>query len=152
MSSDHLTNWQAHAKCLGVGSANTAIAYAKLSVDPLPVVMERGVPRTLTLHVEQWRARRNGGLMRDGTTLERCDCVSRIADRLGCSASTVLRLSRLTRDPLPLYGQTRARWTYETAIRDWLARRTIPFQAMRPSVRASVGAKAHAARQNKPKR
>ena len=126
-----LRRWSPIADALHVGSANTAIAYARLSVDPLSVVMVRGVPCIETSVLEEWRARRNGGVMRDGSSLERIDGAKAIAKRVGCAESTVLRLASLPVDPLPLYGRKRSRWTYETAVRDWLARRTIPFQAMR---------------------
>lgn len=130
MASEVYEGWVAIARALGVACEETAVAYARLSVDPLPVVMRRGTPTISAQRLEEWRARRYGGLMRDGTMLERVEGTATIAARLDVSERTLLRLARLPIDPLPIYGRRRARWTYEASIRDWLDRRTVPFQAV----------------------
>lgn len=121
--------WAPIIKRLGVGSVSTAKAYARLAVDPLPVVMVRGTPTIPERHVDEWSARRNGGLCRDGSVLERVEGAEAIAERLGVTPRHVYRLAALPLDPLPLYGKPRSRWTYETSIRDWLTRGTYPFTA-----------------------
>lgn len=126
-----IRGWSLIAKRLGVGSVSTVKAYARLRVDPLPVVMVRGVPAIPERHVDEWSARRNGGVMRDGASLERIEGVAAIGARIESASNTVMRLSRLRDDPLPIYGRKGARWTYETAIRDWNMRHTLPFKPAR---------------------
>lgn len=124
-----IRGWTLIAKALRVGSVSTAKSYARFAVDPLPVVMVRGTPTIPERYVDEWSARRNGGLCRDGSVLERVEGAEAIASRLGVHRRHVYRLAALPLDPLPLYGKPRARWTYETSIRDWLTRGTYPFAA-----------------------
>jgi hypothetical protein len=121
--------WPRIAAHIGVGCEDTALAYARITVDPLPIAMVRGVPEGVALFLDEWAARRNGGLMRDGSVLERCEDVDEMAEAAGVTRSSLLRLSRRPLDPFPLMGKRRRRWAYVAAQRDWLARQTVPFQA-----------------------
>ncbi len=127
---DMLNGWASIAKRLGIGSENTAIAYARLPEDPLPVRVIMGEPRVKARHLDEWRARRNGGVLPDGTELERLEGIDAVASFLGVDRSTVFRLARRPVDRLPLLGKREARWAYRSALRDFLMRHDVPFQVL----------------------
>lgn len=120
--------WVAIAEHIHVGCKETAIAYARLQPDPLPVLMVRGVPHARRQRLDEWCARRNGGVLRDGTTLERAEGIRAIAVALNVCHRTVLRLAHHPVFPLPINGRHEHRWAYITALRDYLDRQTMPFQ------------------------
>ena len=124
-----LTGWKAIAKWLHVGSEHTAISYARQQVDPLPVVVVRGTPCAIPRYVAEWSARRyNGGVLPDGTPLERLRGLRAVAKTLGVTIWAVMRLAHRDTDPLPLQSAPDGRrWAYRCAVRDWIDRQTMPF-------------------------
>lgn len=122
-----IRGYVAIAKALGVASEETVVAYARLQVDPLPLMMVRGQAQINRGVLEQWWARRNGGKMRDGTPLVRLEGELEIAAELGVNERTVSRLAARAWHPLPVYGTRRKRWTYAAAVRDWQSLEVVPF-------------------------
>ncbi|WP_437309980.1 hypothetical protein [Sorangium sp. So ce388] len=127
---EKLWGWKAIAARLGIAE-NTAIAYSRLCEDPLPVRMQRGSPWCHERYLDEWLARRSGGVMRDGSALERLDGWPAICHELfGADRATAFRWARLPHDRLPVIGiGGRQPWAYKAAIRDWKNRGDLPFQA-----------------------
>jgi len=122
--------WKAIAGRVGIAE-NTAVAYSRLCEDPLPVRVSRGAPWCYELFLDEWLARRSGGVMRDGTELERLEGWAAICRELfGVSRVVAFRWAKLPHDRLPVMGiGTREPWAYKAAIRDWKNRGDLPFQA-----------------------
>jgi hypothetical protein len=115
------------ARAIGVASIDTVVAYARLSTDPLPLMVVRGQDQIHRRILAEWVARREGGVLRDGRHLERLNGEVEIAADLGVNIRTVRRLAARATDPLPVYGSRRGRWTYAAAVRDWQSRQVMPF-------------------------
>jgi hypothetical protein len=122
---------------LGGLNPSTVIAYSRLAEDPLPLRIDRaGAVWCFSLFVDQWRARRCDGIMPDGTALARATGQDAICAELGgVDRDTSLRWAKRPQDRLPIYGIKRGDpggskpWAYVSAIRDWLSRGDMPYQA-----------------------
>jgi hypothetical protein len=124
-SASYISGWKLIAAALDV-TANTAVAYSRLPEDPLPVRMRRGTPRIHSGHLEDWKRRRAGD-----PELEKIRGWRNICLQLGgADLDTAARWAKLTRDRLPVHGVgTRSPWAYASAVRDWVLRGDVPFQA-----------------------
>lgn len=148
-----LWGWKAIAARLGIAE-NTALAYSRLCEDPLPVRMQRGTPWCHERYLDEWLARRSGGVMRDGTALERLEGWPAICHELfGVDRKTAFRWARLPHDRLPVLGiGGRSPWAYKAAVRDWKNRGDLPFQAYAREEVEVVATCARKSRRNKPVR
>jgi hypothetical protein len=127
-----LCGWFAISEHIGV-ARSTTIAYARLKEDPLPVRMTRTARVWIwSRYAEEWAARRAGGRMSNGETLERAVGWPDISARLGVSTETAMRWRRLSVDRLPVQG-VRQPWAYVSALRDWLVRGDVPMQCAPPT-------------------
>ena len=123
---DDLSRLKTIAAHLGVAES-TVMAYSRLSVDPLPLFLRRGLLRADRRHLDEWKLRRTGG-----QGLTRHEGWQAIADALAVDRDTALQWAKLPHDPLPVMGRgTRKPWAYATAVRDWLTRHDLPVQTMR---------------------
>ncbi len=128
-TAEYLTGEKTIAAELGV-TVKTMIGYARLAEDPLPIRVRRGQPRIHSGHLAEWKRRREGG-----STLPKLRGGRAIRDALGeVDRATMERWARLPHDRLPVYGLGDKKhhgspWAYESAVRDWLLRGDLPFQA-----------------------
>lgn len=130
---EKIKGWKAIASRLQIHE-DTARAYARLADDPLPLRTNknnRAEPWCYSLFLDQWKARRCGGILPDGTELARFVGWEAIRAMLGGTPlDTVRRWSRRRHDPLPVIRRGRAEpWAYHAAIRDWIQRGDVPFAA-----------------------
>lgn len=128
---EKIKGWKAIAGRLGIHE-DTARAYARLADDPLPIrsnTHSRGEPWCWSLYLDEWKARRCGGILPDGTELDRVTgwpAICALFDN--APVDTVRRWSRRPHDPLPVIRRGRAvPWAYVAAIRDWRQRGDVPF-------------------------
>jgi hypothetical protein len=122
---------------LGGIHPDTVAAYGRLAEDPLPIRTNTrtGAIWCWSLFLDQWKARRCGGIMPDGSPLLRVDGWVDIGTALGgADRNTALRWAKRTHDRLPVYGIKSGEpggsrpWAYLAAIRDWLARGDAPYR------------------------
>jgi hypothetical protein len=117
-------------------SAGTAMNYAKLPCDPLPVRSFRGQAWCRSHRLDEWLARRNDGLLPNGTKLFVVRGWADILDALGdASYRSAIRWSSGEADPMPIFGRGKVGgdgsvWIYATALRDWMDRHDLPIQAI----------------------
>lgn len=128
---EKIRGWKALAARLGI-SEDTARAYARLADDPLPIrtnTHSHAEPWCWSLYLDEWKARRCGGILPDGTELEIVvgwPAICFLFDN--APVDTVRRWSRRPHDPLPVIRRGRALpWAYAAAIRDWRQRGDVPF-------------------------
>jgi len=134
-----LVGLKAIAAHLGIAES-TALAYSRLSTDPLPLFLRRGQLRATVTHLDEWKLRRSGG---EG--LSRYEGWAAIASALAVDRDTALQWAKLPHDPLPVAGiGTRKPWCYLAAMRDWLYRHDLPLQAAR-RLRATADPASHPA-------
>ncbi len=129
-------------------SINTILARARDKEDPLPLRMRRGVPRIRIDYLREWYARRYAaGVDADGQPLERYAGWRVICAALGgVDRETALAWARRSKDRLPVQGlDSRRPWIYASALRDWVHRGDLPFQAHVPKPRRARKAVAEAA-------
>jgi hypothetical protein len=124
-----VTGLEAIRHRLCVGNIGTVFAYARRPVDPLPLMMVNGVPTVRARYLDEWWGRTyGGGALRDGTPLATYEGLRAIADALGVWRQAVHKLAHRAYDPLPLRHTPAGKvWQYESAVRDWLDRQTMPY-------------------------
>lgn len=125
-----IRGWALIAKTLGLCCVDTALTYARRRVDPLPVMMTRGAPHIESVQLEEWVARKNGGIMPDGSMLETIEGVDQLADHLGVDRRTIHKWASDARDPLPLFKRGRRRCAFVSALEVWSKRQTVPLKAI----------------------
>ena len=125
-----IRGWALIAKALGLCCVDTALTYARRRVDPLPVMMTRGAPHIEATRLEEWVARKNCGVMPDGSMLETIEGVDRFADYFGVDRRTIHKWASDARDPLPLFRRGRRRCAFVSALVVWRARQTVPLRAI----------------------
>lgn len=127
---------------INVGES-AVVAYTRLPEDPLPIRVNvrhgnerRGEPWCWSVFLDEWVARRNGGVLADGTRLKVLQGWLEICALLGgIDPDTAQRWARLPHDRLPVYGirghlpSRQGPWAYESALRDWMMRGDLPYQA-----------------------
>ena len=117
-------------------SVNTATGYSRLSCDPLPVRTYCGEVWCKAHRIDEWLARRKGGLLPDGSSLTKVIGWADIRKPLGnISYRAAIRWATSDEDPLPVVGRGQhggdgSVWIYSTALRDWNDRHDLPIQAV----------------------